>query len=58
LYRRKLVFESAVDSFGIVEYQVINKPSVELIGIGQEIGKVIDEFFLDAAVEIMDFRNP
>ena len=50
--------ESAVDSFGIVEYQVINKPSVELIGIGQGIGKVIDEFFLDAAVEIMDFRNP
>ena len=43
--------ESAVDPFGVIEYQVINEPSIEVIWIGQKIGKVIDKLFLDVSVK-------
>ena len=33
LYRKKLVYESAADSLGIVEYQVINKSSIKIVWI-------------------------
>lgn len=46
--------ESAVDSFCVVKNQIINEPSVEFVRINQEIGEVVDEFFLDSPVKSFD----
>ena len=41
-------------SISVVEYQVVNKPSVEFVGINQEIGEVVNKFFLYASVESLN----